>query len=172
MEALWTVIVAGVFVAWFAASVVHQFSPAFWRRAVRSDVYGLLPRWTFFAPNPAREDTHVVYRDLTDGRWSEWQALTPAATSRWLRNPPRYPRKAAIDLANGLRRVTSRYGATPRAILLSNPYIGLLHWVIAQRASRGATHRQFAVVLSTVVAVEDEPDMNVLFVSEVHRVGA
>ncbi len=170
MEKLGTSAVAILLGVWFLASIVHQVAPVWLARRVPNDLYGLLPRWLFFAPNPARDDTHVVYRDRSRGQWGPWQALTPATGSRrwrWLWHPQRYPIKAASDLANGLRRSMIRHREAPRAIVLGNPYLGLLHWVAAQPVEPGVSHRQFAVVTSHGFA--DEEALDVLFVSEPHR---
>jgi hypothetical protein len=170
-EAIWTATVALLLSLWFAASIVYQISPWWWQRVVGSDLFGLLPRWNFFAPTPAREDTHVIYREQCDGQWSAWRALTPATSRRhwrWLWNPQRFTRKAASDLANGLRRSAARFQETPRAILLSNAYVALLHWVMAQPATADVTQRQFAVVTSN--GFTSDHQLKVLFVSEPHRV--
>jgi hypothetical protein len=170
METLWTGVVAIVLGLWFVASVVHQVAPLWTTRFVPHELFGLLPRWLFFAPNPARDDTHIVYRDRRHSEWCSWQVLTPAIGTRrwrWVWHPQRYPTKAATDLVNGLRRSLNVHGDEPRAILLSNPYLALLHWVTAQPLEAGVTHRQFAVV--TTRGFADEEALDVLFVSEAHR---
>jgi hypothetical protein len=151
--------------AWFVGSVVHQLG------LIRSDRFGLIPRWTFFAPNPGREDTHVIFRDKENGRWCSWQTLTPAASRpawRWLWNPQRFPRKAAADLANGMRRSASHLKEVPRALLLSNSYVAILRWVMEQPRSRESTHRQFAIVTSRGFA--EQQHLDILFLSEPHIV--
>ena len=170
VETIWTVFVAAVFGLWYSASIVYQICPRWWQRVVGSDVYGFMPRWNFFAPTPAREDTHIVYRERHGEQWSPWQALTPSPRSRhwrWIWNPQRFARKAADDLANGLRRSAVRFHEEPRAVLLSNGYVALLHWVMAQPRISGATERQFAVVTSNGFGAESRLD--VIYVSEPHR---
>lgn len=169
MDTVWTTVVAAVLGSWLAASVVHQVSPRWWAGRIRSDVFGLLPRWNFFAPRPVHDDVHVVFRECRGGQWSAWQALTPAASPRairWIWNPQRYTRKAATDLVNGLRRSMARFDATPRAVLLSSSYVGLLGWVMGQPGAADVTHRQFAVLTSSGFGPEQK--LNVLFVSEPH----
>jgi hypothetical protein len=170
METLWTCAVALLLGLWFLASIVHQVAPVWLSRFVPSDLFGLVPRWLFFAPNPSRADTHVVYRDRRESGWGTWQALTPAMGDRrwrWVWHPQRYPTKAATDLVNGLRRTINLHREAPRAIVLSNAYLALLHWVAAQPVKAGVTHRQFAIVTSHGFAHEEV--LNVLFVSEPHR---
>jgi len=171
MASIWNYIVAVILSLWFGASVIHQFSPNWWCRLVRSDLFGLLPHWSFFAPNPAHEDTHVVYRDLQNGEWCAWIVLTARGNRgrwRWFWNPNRYPRKAANDLINGLRRSGQKLEHSPRSIILSNSYVGLLQWVAAQSRNPGVTHRQFAIVTSN--GFGSERPLDLLFLSESHRV--
>jgi hypothetical protein len=169
MEAIWTCAVATLLGLWLGASVIHQLSPAWWQRLARRDSLSLLPGWSFFAPNPGCEDTHVVYRDQCDGRWSEWRALTAPPTGtrwRWFWQPQRYTRKAAADLANGLRRSAGRYRDAPRASLLSNAYVALLQWVSSQPADLGVSHRQFAILTSS--GFDRQQELAMLFLSEAH----
>jgi hypothetical protein len=171
VEPAWTFVVGTALAVWFAASVVHQLKPHFWRQFVGRDLPGLLPRWNFFAPRPANEDTHVVYREKRHGSWSAWRALTPACGARqwrWIWNPQRFPRKAAVDLVDGLRRSLARFERYPRAVVLSNSYVGLLHWVMCQPVEQGVTHRQFAIVTSRGCGAARTLD--VFFVSEPHQV--
>jgi hypothetical protein len=170
-ETIWTAAV-GVFLAcWMLASILNQTSLPWWQRVVQNDVLGLLPRWTFFAPNPAHEDVHVVYRDqAASGTWGGWRPLTvapPDARMRWIWNPGRFERKASIDLVNGLRRSRFRLKENPEALIVCTPYVGLLGWVARQRVEPGATHRQFAVVTSE--GFPPQQKLTVEYVSEVHR---
>jgi hypothetical protein len=158
-------IVGAVLGLWFAASVVHQFQPRYWRRWAARDVLGLLPRWSFFAPNPGRHDLHVVYRDRTDESWGSWVELGAAPAPRWWRaawNPHRYARKAVMDLVNGVRAVPVDRS---RSHLLSSSYVALLDWVMRQ-PSHGARYRQVAVLGRHD---HDRRILDVLFVSDSHR---
>jgi hypothetical protein len=169
-ESVWSGVAAVVLALWLVATIVHQFSPAWWQRVFPSDAVGLLPHWNFFAPLPAREDTHIVYRDMRDDLWGGWQALTLGAGDRrwrWVWNPVRLPSKAASDLANGLRRSAKKLEGAPRAIILSNSYVCLLQWASAQPREPGVTHRQFALVTSRGFGGGKAFDL--LFVSEAHR---
>lgn len=170
-EAIWSATVAALLAAWLVATVIQQFSPEWWTRLVPGDGFGLLPHWSFFAPNPARQDTHVVYRDLQAGSWRDWHVLTSgpsARTWRWLWNPARLPVKAATDLSNGLRRAAEKLQGEPAAFMLSSSYLCLLHWVSAQPRERDVTLRQFAIITSSGFA--ERRTLTVLFISEVHRV--
>jgi len=90
----------GILSFWFAASVVHQFSYAWWHRLARIDILNLLPRWTFFAPNPGRTDFHIICRDIRGdlpGEWYNLFAFPRPNHLRWLWNPHRFVAKAVSD---------------------------------------------------------------------------
>lgn len=172
-ESVWAWMVGVALAVWFMASVLNQLSLVWFRRFARWDVLGLLPRWTFFAPNPADEDIHVIYRDTADPGQPSWEptrVLSKAPSSawtRWIWNPGRYERKAIIDLANGLRSSRQSVGDQPRALCLTTPYVALLDWVARQPAGQG-THRQFIVATSTGFPPDEQ--VRVEYVSEVHRI--
>lgn len=171
MESVWTWAVGLLLGLWFAASVAQQIWPESLSRNLSNIALGLIPRWRFFAPNPVRDDTHIVFRDQCGGTWNGWQVLTPAAGPRgwrWIWHPQRYPIKAASDLANSLRLSMSRSRDCPEGVLLSSPYLGILTWVVAQPAPADVTYRQFAVVTSR--GFSGDAQLDVLFVSEPHRV--
>ncbi len=170
-EQLWTLLVCLILAAWLLASAIHQCRFRWWSRVTRFDVFNLLPRWSFFAPNPGRHDFHVVYRDWIDeenGPWTEFAATTLETRSRWLWNPSRYPNKAISDLTNGLYRALQSNDGEPRAVLLSSSYISLLHVVMAQPSViLKANRRQFAILRTHDFGSNRQ--IEVAFVSEVHR---
>ena len=173
-EQLWTLVVGSILVTWFLASVIHQFRFHWWSRIARFDAFNLLPRWTFFAPNPGRHDFHVVYREWVDDKHKPWMEL--AATNvdtrwRWLWNPSRYPNKAISDLANGLYRALQLSGDEPWTVMLSSSYISLLSVVMAQSPTNlKANRRQFAIVRTHGFGRGRQ--LEIAFASEVHRATA
>lgn len=159
-----------VFAGWFAASVLNQFSLNWWKRVMRYDRLGLVPRWTFFAPNPAREDIHVVYRDRSKSTQGPWRSLTTAPPNPWVRwiwNPGRFERKAVIDLVNGLRNSRRQFKEHAQSVLLSTSYVGLAGWVMRQDRDSSTDYREFAVLTST--GFPPIQSLSVEFTSRVHR---
>ena len=167
-------VVTAVLASFFAASVVHQLRLPGWWRVARYDALHLLPRYSFFAPNPGRHDTHVVFRERRDGHDGPWQQLQPGYVDRrwrWLWNPNRFQRKAVSDLANAVLEIAGRHPGDPRVVLLSSSYVSLLTWVMAQPGdSPVATHRQFALVGTH--GFDGDRQLEIRFVSEAHRTGA
>lgn len=170
----WTIIVTAVLGLFFLASVLHQLHLNGWWIVSRYDVFHLLPRYSFFAPNPGRHDTHVVYRDRIAGQNTPWRQLQPGYIDRrwrWIWNPNRYQRKAVSDLANAVLQVARRNPNESRIVLLSSSYVSLLVWVMAQPPlGDQPTHRQFALVGSH--GFGEARQLDIRFVSEVHRTGS
>lgn len=156
---------------WLLASVINQFRFRWWSSVARFDVFSLVPRWTFFAPNPGRHDYHVVYREWTaesSGEWSEVPAPEIDLKLRWFWNPHRYPSKGISDVTAALASNVRRSYDIPVAVTLSAPYISLLHLVMAQpSAGESGDRRQFAIVRTNGFGCER--DLDIAFLSEVHR---
>ncbi|WP_030872752.1 hypothetical protein [Streptomyces sp. NRRL F-2747] len=170
LDTLRTALVGACFAGWLTASVLNQFSLGWCKRLLRYDRLGLVPRWTFFAPKPAREDIHVVYRDRGETTMGPWRSLTTAPPNPWVRwiwNPGRFERKAAIDLVNGLRNTRHLVKEHPRALILSTSYVGLAGWVVRQAREETAAYREFAVLTST--GYPPDQKLSVEFTSQVHR---
>lgn len=171
-EVLWTAIVGVFLLLWLIGSVFHQFRLQWWNRIARFDQLNLLPRWTFFAPNPGRNDYHIVYRNWVDENPGEWQEICTFTTGslwRWIWNPSRYPSKAVSDLANALSRSIYFHRDEPRAVLLSDAYISILSWVMSQQPTLPETsHRQFALIVTQ--GFGDNRQLELKYLSKVHRV--
>jgi hypothetical protein len=91
---------------WLLLTIANQFN-ARWLRYVRGfDLMMLIPRWTFFAPNPGLSDFHLSYRIVdADGRVSAWEEID-GISQRSLRaavwNPDKRVTKAVIEMASVL----------------------------------------------------------------------
>jgi hypothetical protein len=161
--------VAGVaFSIWMVATILYQFDkPSLYLS--RFDVFRLLPRWTFFSPNPGQHDMHLLYRDrlqseaLTD--WYEVDFIGTPAAIPILWNPEKRLAKVLWDCWAAIQHFSKLDGYAPLYLALSGAYLVLLN--IAQRAPSFETsiERQFALVRSRgFVDREIEP----LFVSGFH----
>jgi hypothetical protein len=163
------VVLAAVFAAWWVASAVNQIdSGALTLRLRRHIPFGLLPLWTFFAPNPAKADSRLVWRVEGGSGWQLWQELHfgfAPARSRWLVNHRLVQNKAVTDLVNSLHRVP-RSAMVGRTALLSSAYLALLGLVVAQPRPVGCTSIQFAIVNSS--RSSSSRQVEVVFLSEVH----
>lgn len=149
---------------WLLASAVAQLPgrPGRWLHA--RDLVGAIPSWSFFAPNPARTDCHLVYRHVLDSGevtgWTEAFVWEPARR-RWLWNPDRRAEKAISDASSHLARRRELTG-----VRWSIPYLLLLNHVSGLPAPRPARAVQFALLGS--YGESSGPDPFVRFVSDCH----
>lgn len=150
--------------AWFAASVVAQLPGTVASRLRSLDPVGLLPSWSFFAPRPARTDSHLVYRHiLTSGAvtdWTEAFVWRPSAT-QWFWNPDRRAEKAISDASSHISRRSDL-----RGVQWSIPYLLLLNYVSGLPRTTDAAAVQFALLGSFGHHHGREPFVR--FVSDCH----
>jgi hypothetical protein len=145
-----------IFALWFAATIANQV-PALRRRfAGTLNSFGVLPSLGLFAPEPRDVDYHVVYRDAdADGAYTAWRELAfdPGGPLRALWNPGGRDCGAMIHIVASLSILGGAVAPSCRTgdhvVLVSLPYLVLLHAVLAEPRSPGAVARQFAVVETT-----------------------
>lgn len=102
--------VPAVFAGWFAISVLTQHPDRGYDKLRTLDRTGtgvLIPNWRFFAPRPAVEDQHFLYRLASEDKtkhtpWREVYKIAPrkAAHAFWF--PGRRVEKAIFDVASTL----------------------------------------------------------------------
>lgn len=117
----------------------------------RHDRFGLIPMWTFFAPNPGTTDARLLWREArSDGGVSPWREPDPPRISwtRGLWNPAQRTRKVIRDAAVALMEM-DRAAPEDLRTQLTVPYLLLLHYVSVQPASPNAIARQFVLVDSS-----------------------
>ena len=165
--------VAVIFGAWLAATVVNQFSPGWWARVKERDHFALVPKWTFFAPNPARTDFHLFYRDVLDGdavgEWCEIPFVpprTPALRGVW--HPAKRQKKVFIDAVRAIVEFAGKIDGEPYAVKVSIPYLILLNYVAALPRGPEVRGRQFMVSETYGWFAGREPRL--VFRSDAHRV--
>lgn len=104
-----TAITAG-FAAWFVTTAISQHPDRNFERARNLDRTGtgvLVPNWRFFAPNPATEDQHFLYRLASADRTEHtpWRAVYEIEPRRLMHAfwfPGRRQEKAIFDVASTL----------------------------------------------------------------------
>lgn len=102
-----TVAFWAVTVIWLLATVAAN-APGTGDRIRRLDALGVVPAWTFFAPNPGVSDQMILVRDqLEDGSWSAWRVAwrdRPTRLRMWWR-PAKRESKLITDCASTLPRL-------------------------------------------------------------------
>lgn len=109
--------IGALFVAWFVVTVLAQHPDRAYDKVRSLDVSignAAIPNWRFFAPKPAVEDVHFLYRFLSEDQEEKtaWRALHTIGGRKlkqmfWF--PERRREKALFDIANTLM-VTSPTG--------------------------------------------------------------
>jgi hypothetical protein len=172
-------LLAILLLSWFSVSVVCQIPRNVekweasraeqWVRA--HDVFGFIPRWHFFAPVPATDDLHLLYRDrLSDGRITRWCEVRPRTPPKWIGsvwNPGRRQNKALIDVTLEIVRASLSLNRDTAQIQLTLPYIATLNFVCSLPRDYCAEATQFLIMRSK--PVDENPDHDVIFLSTMHR---
>src|SRR5580698_7748189 len=97
-----------VLAIWFVLSISAQLSVSVLPRAIRlhkllkpADPLGLIPRWTFFAPNPGIYDNHLLFRTGPTidslGDWREIEIICRPVFGSFIWNQRKRQRKAFTD---------------------------------------------------------------------------
>lgn len=161
---------------WFLLSILNQCGQALPRRLARYDPFHLLPRFTFFAPNPGRTDYHLYYRsESIDSTYTPWLEHEPIESRPWytsIWNPRKRFRKILADIVRSFLLTGAEDAEHPdrqRArALLSLPYLALLNLIVSlPDEGHRSVARQFAILQSHGF-LSDRPPA-VLFRSEFHR---
>ncbi|MEE1938334.1 hypothetical protein V1L54_02720 [Streptomyces sp. TRM 70361] len=102
--------VPAVLAGWFVATVLSQYPDRSYDKLRNMDKTGagiLIPNWRFFAPTPATDDQHFLYRLASEDRTehTEWREVYPVTPRRlvhavWF--PGRRIEKAIFDVASTL----------------------------------------------------------------------
>jgi hypothetical protein len=145
-------VVCAAFFAWFSLSVLHQVR-LFSSKMGRFDPLGLLPRWTFFAPNPGIYDYHIVYREVNDGDGSD---LNPDTSNSW-----RHIQIISETAARMLRKKIA-----PDVVPYTPSYFLMTH--LAQRGVTRGSKIEWAIVKSH--GFHGNRTFSPVFVSNVHEV--
>ncbi len=160
-----------VYVVWLAATIAIQFHSRCptWLKAV--DVFGLIPIWTFFAPNPGMTDYYLLYRDrLPDGSFDNWRTVELKDAENGGRfaiwNPTKRKHKALSDMVSSLLSL-AKHGRH-EGLIATVPYILMLNVVTSRPHSLGANGTQFMVLEHAGISGEPERS-RVLVMSGIHR---
>ncbi|MEU1204384.1 hypothetical protein [Nocardia sp. NPDC005825] len=171
-------LLAAILLSWFTVSALCQIPRKVqtWEatrveRWVRvHDVCGFVPRWHFFAPTPATDDLHLLYRDkLPDGRVARWCEVPPGVPPKWLGpvwNPRRRQNKALIDISVELAKTCQALDRDSARIQLSLAYIATLNFVCSLPRDHRAAATQFLIMRSK--GMDDNADHHVIFLSPMH----
>src|ERR1035438_8015564 len=129
--------------AWCLLSVLNQLPLAMNERVRQLDFFHLVPRWTFFAPNPGISDYHLVYRikRQTD-EFDAWQEIHWLGGRNWFScvwNPTKRRCKLQLDATMAIMSLYRQNAALEEgALVLTIPYLLLLNAVCSHCSDQDA----------------------------------
>jgi hypothetical protein len=173
-----TALVIALLGLWLLLSIANQLDGPIRRALAGLNALHLLPRYTFFAPDPIDVDYHLVFRDLAaDGSPTAWQECFLGPERRhglvevfW--DPSHRAHTTlnqvvvAITLLGSSVARASDLGV--RVVAVSFPYTFLLHAAMRSPASEQSMRRQFMIV--ETVGTRPNRRMRLGILSEKHRI--
>ncbi len=168
---IFTYFIVGCLGFWLLASAICQFNilrlEKFFRRM---DYFSLLPRWSFFAPNPGVTDYHLLYRDKDQenecGHWKEYAIASKRTVLGALWNPKKRTKKVLSDAVQTLIR--SSKDLKTSQFKTSMCYIALINFIASLPRKTEGRATQFMIMQSYGHFTEKKPKM--LFRSEFHKI--
>jgi hypothetical protein len=135
------------------------------------DIFSMVPRWTFFAPNPGQSDYHLLYRDIwLNGNTSNWKEVNIGYSDNYttiLWNPLKRKSKAIHDIFS---QVIVEIKAKPddlQRLKISLPYLMILNHVNALDHDIHTAKVQFMIMEAFGYNENKEPQIALL--SDMHR---
>lgn len=157
-------VLAVLFTLWALLSIVCQFRNR-WSKWVRGfDSAGLIPTWTFFAPNPVSADYRLYYRDHTENGACEWVRAFDADSRSALDavwSPFRREEKVISDAMFHLLDLA--LSVSPLRLHFSTPYLLILGYVTTCRHASQAVGTQFLFTIKR----PGQP-VRPIFLSDIH----
>lgn len=161
-------VLATLFLCWGILSVLCQKKTRLAQYLRAWDSFGLIPSWTFFAPNPVSADNYLYYRDHGPSSVGVWRRAfnadsRTAVDAIWC--PLRREEKAVSDAMFHLLDQSEEVGEVRLHYSIS--YLVILSYVESRLHDVGATATQFMFA-----AKRRGKNPIPLFVSDVHVIGA
>jgi len=159
-------IVVIFFIGWAFISIVCQFKKEKFDVLRAYDFCGLIPTWTFFAPNPVSSDRFLYYRDYVSDKSTEWKKANKEesfACIDLLWNPSRREEKAITDAMFQLLRMSDSFDKD--RLHLTTSYLTILNFITTR------THEPNTVAIQFLFATKRFDEFTKpLFVSSIHAI--
>jgi hypothetical protein len=172
METFIRIVVIVFFFVWVIATIVNQFDYPWVRKIQSFDICRILPRWTFFAPNPGTSDFHILYRqkdvedNITD--FTEIPLHGKRYLSSIIWNPEKRVKKVLLDLAITINSQIAAKLLNENNIKLSFGYIALLNFLSTVPLNKSTRYIQFVILESAGFIETVEPQL--VICSEFHKI--
>ena len=172
MTILLNLFFALIFLSWFILTIINQFNYKWVQKVKKFDVFHLLPRWTFFAPNPGTSDYHFVFRLMdVNNNVSSFTEIPLYGNRNFLSafwNSNKRVKKALADLVMDLNRQCVSKEINEENIKISFSYIALLNFLSNVPKSTNTKSIQFAILKSQGFIDDEIPSL--IICSEFHNV--
>lgn len=166
-----------ILVTWFMFTVICQFRSNKISTFIKSyiDCFGLIPLWTFFAPNPGKRDYHILYRDKkkdeTISNWQELSITEERTLFSWFWNPDKRDKKILSDVVQNLISQLPHYKGENKStnlLMFSMPYIIILNALSHYNKTSDTDYRQFMLAESAGYLKETQPA--IILLSIFHKI--
>lgn len=169
-------LLVGIAIIWLVLTAIGQSSIGLLTRMRRWDPLGLLPCWYFFAPNPVRYDTVLLWRRVASGRdlsdsgvaGQEWMvAAIPYAERAYhiFFNPSRRIQKSVHDLQTAIGNLSDQFPI--EKVCGSSPVRALRGYVLGElEGGRGRESGQVQFAIARVTNTRTQPEGRIVFVSD------
>ena len=167
---IYEIFVGALFLTWLLATVICQFEHWKLTTVIRTyDPLNLIPLWTFFAPNPGKQDYHLLYRDKEPGGtlsdWVEVDLHEERYLFSFIWNPDKRDKKVLSDIVQDLIMMirTDNGERNKKYLMVTLPYLAILKLVCTrERASSETAYRQFMLAGSYGFNASEAPEFILL----------
>jgi hypothetical protein len=122
-----------LFLFWFFCTIANQFNTSLSKRVKKADLFNLIPKWTFFAPNPGTTDLILLYQEISregiPSGFTEIPLLRRDLLIPAIFNPRKRLKKSLQDLVRGLSRAAVSGRLNKNNIRVSLNYIAILNFL-------------------------------------------
>jgi hypothetical protein len=165
--------VIGTLAVWLGATLLSQHPNRVFDRIRARDRFGLvIPNWRFFAPEPARQDMHLLHRVLTaDGEQSVWSETNRISERSWRQTvwfPERRRDKALFDLSSQLLPMLGSAELDLPAVPAYRVLREFVEAEVRREHTGGACPRGFQFVLARGSGYDESGAPEYLLVSPFH----
>ncbi|MEH6305781.1 hypothetical protein RYH73_09005 [Olivibacter sp. CPCC 100613] len=177
IEHIYDLLISSVLIGWFICTLICQFRSSKLSTFIKShlDCFGLVPLWTFFAPNPGKKDYHILFRDKNGdeiiSEWEELEITEERSAFSWLWNPEKRDKKILSDVVQNLVSHLPYYrneNQSTNLIMFSMPYIIILNVLSHYHRRTNFSYRQFMLAESSGYLNETGP--SVILLSVFHKI--
>lgn len=155
-------LISMIFGVWFVATGIAQFKNPVGDFLRRYDYLHLIPRWTFFAPNPETNNYYLLYRNvIPEGTYTDFQEVILHQPRVWRAfwNPSRRASKVLLDCIHTLVILQTQANSS-LSLQRTVPYLLLVNYVQNLQHRRDAHAAQFAIC--SIGAGDSKPILRIL----------